>query len=126
MEYRYSRQTCISILKNLVINLIFFMKVLSLIKNKGEKALAMLVLCQRFETKVEQRAAQVAVTSELSSSIKEPLTNLQTKVETKAKKIHDISDEDDIFIPDLEEKEVKRFGKRTKTHVGKMISKFSM
>lgn len=69
-------------------------------KNKGEKALAVLVLCQRFESKTEQRAALVSLKSDPGTDKPGPENNAKSN-------FMDLSDDEvESSMVDLEEKEV--------------------
>lgn len=100
--------------EHLVITSDGILKDLSSLRNKGEKALAMLVLCQRLETRIEQRAAQATLKGEQVVKKAEKMDNPPEKTNAENKNFYeDFSDEDDSFITDLEEREMRTFGKLT-------------
>lgn len=67
----------------------------------------MLVLCQRLETRIEQRAAQATLKGEQVVKKAEKMDNPPEKTNAENKNFYeDFSDEDDSFITDLEEREV--------------------
>ena len=89
------------------------LKDLNNVRNKGEKALAMLVLCQRFESKAEQSAPFATLKCEQQ----EPPASESSQVKTVPKErtfLEEFSDdEDDSSIYPLEEKEMRIFQKLT-------------
>ncbi|KAK3915618.1 Dynein regulatory complex subunit 2 [Frankliniella fusca] len=100
--------------EHLVITSDGILKDLSSLRDKGDKALGLITLCKRLETRIEQKAAQATLKEEQELNIAETAGNPPEKIDINDKKIHEyFSDDDDSFISDLEEREMRTFGKLT-------------